>query len=325
MDPRNEFGALTTLLLTGKEGRNLPIEPFIIGKSIEDAVGPIEHAKSKMKGSRYVLQTRKAAQVEKLLKITTLFDGTEIEIKLHPKLNTSRCVLSTFDLITKSEEYIVAELEHQGVIAARRIKKSNKENTPAIILTFNRPVYPESVKVGLLNVETRPYYPNPMLCFKCFEYGHPRQRCGNPHLCYNCSKDHEERDVCEDEPFCRNCEGKHRPSSRQCEIYQTESKVIRTKIDYNLSYAEARSRVESGNGSYARAAAQPRLDQIRFDSLSAQVQEQRTQIEQLQQELKRKEAIEDKLDRFMEESRKKDEKIDNFWKPSEKKIRRSQS
>lgn len=306
MDPRNEFGAVTTLLLTGKDGRNLPIEPFIIAKTIEDAAGPIEDARSEDKGNRYVLRTRKAHQVEKLLKITRLIDGTDVEIKLHPRLNVSRCVISTFDLIHKSEAEIATGLEHQGVIAVRRILRSNKENTPALILTFNKPVYPEVVKVGLTRVTTKPYYPNPLLCFKCFDYGHPRKNCTNPPRCYNCSQGHEAREVCEDEPFCLNCEGGHRPSSRQCGIYKKELEVIRTKIDSNLSYAEARKRVESGNGSYAHAAAQPRLDQARFNALSSQLQEMQNKVVQLEQQLKQKQSVEEKLDQLIEQNRQKE-------------------
>lgn len=121
LDPRNEFGAITTLLMTGKDGVSLPTEPFIIGKSIEDLVGPIESAKSEAQCSRYVLRTRKPLQVEKLLKMSKLCDGTEIEIKLHPTLNSSRCVIISLDLMKKSEEHIVEQLHPQGVTAARRI------------------------------------------------------------------------------------------------------------------------------------------------------------------------------------------------------------
>lgn len=311
-DPRNEFGAVTTLLLTGKDGSSLPVEPFIIGKSIEDLVGPIESAKSEAQCSRYVLRTRKVTQVEKLLKMTELYDGTEIEVKLHPTLNTSRCVIFSYDLMRKDEDVIVKELQPQGVIAARRILKSNKEPTTAVILTFNRPICPETVKVGLLRVATKPYYPNPLLCFQCFLYGHSRAKCPNTKLCPNCSNDHEERNPCEERPFCRNCKGPHRPTSRQCEIYKTEADVIRTKIDYNLSYGEARARVEAGNGSYAAVAAQPRLDHARLNALSAQMQEKQEQIAKLEEKLRSKDNVEEQLSMIIEQNRQKEEKINEL-------------
>lgn len=285
MDPHNEFGAVTTLLMTGKDGTNLPIEPFIIGKSLEDWAGPIEDSRSVSRCTKYVIRTRKPAQVEKLLKMTHLCDGTEVSVVLHPTLNISRCVISAYDVIEKDEQEIVENLSSQGVIKARRILKSNKDRTAAIILTFNKSVYPANVKIGVLNFKTRPYYPNPMLCFSCFEYGHPRLSCTNSKRCYNCSQDHEEREKCEDAPFCRNCEKDHRPTSRQCPIYKKEMEVIKTKIDCNLTEADARKRVEAGNGSYARIAAQPRLDQIKLSDLTTQLAEKQKKIEELESSL----------------------------------------
>lgn len=310
MDPRNEFGAVTTLLMTGKDGSNLPIEPFLIGKSLEDWAGPIDDAKSEGKCTKYVIRTRKPAQVEKLLKMTHLCDGTEVSVVLHPTLNISRCVIFAMDLIHKEEKEIVDELSCQGVIKARRILRSNKERTSAIILTFNKSVYPSEVKVGVLIFETRPYYPNPMLCFHCFEYGHARFSCVNPKRCYNCSLPHEEREKCEDASYCRNCEKDHRPTSRQCPIYKKEMDVIRTRIDYNLSTADARARVEAGNGSYAQITAQPRLDQARVSALTAQLTEKQKKIEELENNLAHvTQVLEKRLNDLITENVEKDKQI----------------
>lgn len=307
MDPRNEFGALTTLLMTGKNGKALPLEPFIIGKSIEDLIGPIEDAVSEDKASKYVLRTRKPAQVEKLLTMTELVDGTEVEVVLHPKLNISRCVISSVDLLEKGEDELEKQLGNQGVIKAKRIMR-NKENTAAIVLTFNRAVYPKDVKVGVLRVQTRPYYPNPMLCFNCFEYGHPSRICQNPKRCFNCSQTHEERD-CEAAAFCRNCEKDHRPSNRQCPIYKLENDIIRTKIDFNITFAEARKRVAAGNGSYAQVAAQPRLDRIKLNALNAQIAEQRMTIEKLEKALQNKQEMDGKINEVLEQNKEKERQI----------------
>lgn len=312
MDPRNEFGAVTILLLTGKNGADLPPNPFIIGKSIENFAGPIEHATSEAKCTRYVLRTRKVSQVEKLLQMSQLDDGTEVSVQLHPTLNKCRCVISSFDLLQMSESNIETELKDQGVIGARRIKKSNKEDTPAIILTFNRTTYPEAVKVGVLRVKTRPYYPNPLLCFGCYEYGHPRKNCPKPTRCYNCSGDHEDREVCEDMPFCRNCKGSHRPSSRQCEIYKTEVAVIRTKIDFNLSYVDARKRIEAGNGSYAQVTAQTRLDHVKLNNLTNQVKEKQAEISKLENELQHRQQLEERINTIIEQNKQKDDKINEL-------------
>lgn len=307
-----QFGAMTTLLLTGKKGRNLPEDPWLIGESVEEWAGPIERCDSEARGSKYILRTRNHAQVEKLLQFKELKDGTEVEVVLHPKLNICRCVISTHDLMSKKDEEIAAKLANQGVIDVRRITNSKKENTPAIILTFNRATYPDFVKVGLLRVPTRPYYPNPLLCFNCFVYGHPGRVCPNPKRCFNCSKEHAEMENCQAEAFCQNCLKNHRPSSRQCETYKLENAVIRTKIDFNLTYPEARKRVEAGNGSYAKAAAQPRLDQARFDALTMELKNKQNEIDQLKKEAEENKALREQVKQIIEQNKVKEEKIEEL-------------
>lgn len=312
MDPLNEFGAMTTLLLTGKDEAKLPSNPFFVGKCIEEWAGPIEDAKSEGKGSRYILKTRKPSQVAKLLDLKELTDGTKVSVQLHPKLNVSRCVVSSFDLLELSEEELETELASQGVVKARRIVKRNKENTPAIILTFNRSTHPRDLKVGVLRVKTRPFYPSPMLCFQCFEYGHIRQKCPNSKRCFNCSQQHEDQETCEEMAFCVNCKDNHRPSSRQCPVYQNEVTVIRTKVDFNLTYPEARNRVQRGLGSYAQAAAQPRLDNARLVALETEMKRKQEKIEKLEQELSNRQKLDEKLNMIIRQNQEKDAKINQL-------------
>lgn len=164
----------------------------------------------------------------------------------------------------------------------RITRKVNGEtvNTTALILTFDKTTYPKHVKVGLLRVATKPYYPNPMLCFGCFKYGHPKSRCTKPRICYNCSESHH-GDECSKQAYCLNCEGSHRPGNRTCPVYKHEEKIVHTKIDLNLTYPEARERVDQGNSTYAQAAAQNRLDQQKLDNLLKAVQQKDEQISKL--------------------------------------------
>ncbi|XP_062537991.1 uncharacterized protein LOC134206305 [Armigeres subalbatus] len=196
--------------------------PFVIGKSVEACAGQIENAKTEAQGTKYTLSVRDPIQVAKLLKLTKLIDGTEIEVAPHPNLNVSRCVISCYDVIHMEEKDILAELTKENVIRVQRITKNEngqRMNTPALILTFNKTTYPEYIKVGLLRVATRPYFPNPMLCYGCFSYGHTRVRCPGPQRCFNCSGNFHGEEECNEASFCRNCKGNHRPSNRQCPVY----------------------------------------------------------------------------------------------------------
>ncbi|XP_029717974.1 uncharacterized protein LOC115260807 [Aedes albopictus] len=265
LDPTNSFGELTYLQLSGKNGVTLPFNPYIIGKSVEAcAGGEIEDAKSEAQGTKDTLMVRNPTQVTKLLKLTRLIDGTEVEVVPHPNLNVCRCIISTFDLIRMEEKDILAEMAKDNVIRVQRITRytdGKKINTPALILTFCKTTYPETIKVGLRRVPTRPYIPNPMLCYGCFSYGHTRARCPGPQRCVNCSGEFH-GDECGEATLCLNCKGDHRPTNRQCPVYKKEVEIIKVKVRDNLSFPEARKRVEQQAGSYAQVAAQQKDKEI---------------------------------------------------------------
>lgn len=304
------FGASTTLLLTEKDGGKLP-NPFVIGKNVEDLVGAIEHARTEARGSRYIIRTRRANQVEKLLQLKTLSDNTEVTVQIHPTLNTSRCVIVSNDLIELSEETIQSNLSSQGVIGVRRITR-NKVNTPTIVLTFNRSDFPEKVKVGIIRCSTRTYYPSPMLCFRCYEYGHIKSKCDKQQTCDNCSQRHEEGEECTSESFCRNCKGNHRPSSKQCPIYKREVDVIRTKFDFNLPYPEARKRVLGGNGSYAQVTSNPNPTQVKLNQVTNENKRKDEEISKLKQQLDQFSELNAKIEDLYKMIKEKDAVIANL-------------
>lgn len=295
MDPQNEFGRLTILQMTGKDGAALPVDPDLIGKSIEAVVGnkAIESAQSEERCSRYILRVRNPVHVTKLLNTTTLLDGTEITIVPHPRLNSSKCVISSFDAIHYSEAEALEKLRSQNVTHVKRITRNDNGkliNTPALVLTFNQTTYPNHVKIGLLRIPTRPFYPNPLLCYACFRYGHPKLRCPGPNRCNNCSEEHD-GDSCQAPAFCCNCQGDHRPGSRKCPVYRKEAAVVKLKVDGNLTYPEARRRIEEGQGSYAQVTAQSRLDASKFEELMAENKKKDETISKLLEDNKKKDGM----------------------------------
>ncbi|XP_058810981.1 uncharacterized protein LOC131675864 [Topomyia yanbarensis] len=293
MDQQNEFGALTILMMEGTGDAVLPKNPFVVGKSVEDAAGPIESASSEAKGTRYTLRVRKPEQVTKLLNMTKLIDNTPVSVIPHPILNSTRCVVSSVDLIEVEDKQILDHLSSQGVTAIRRIKRKidgTEVNTPTIILTFGKTTYPQSVKVGILSVRTPPYYPNPMLCYGCFQYGHTKARCPGPARCGKCSSDNH-AEICENAEYCNNCKGDHRPSDRRCPMYKEETEVIKVKIDHNLPFLEARKRVSAGNKSYASTAAQPvqpSCEQNKIDAIFKMMTKKDEQMDKLIQAINEK-------------------------------------
>lgn len=224
-------------------------EPFVIGLSVESAIG-IKEARSvkatrEGRGSRYLLRTTSRSIVNKLTQLTELSDGTEIEIFPHPTLNTVQGIVYEPDSINTDEQVIHKHLISQEVQAVRRIKKrvnGKLQNTPLLILAFHGTTLPDHVFFGLLRIPVRTYYPSPLLCYNCGSYGHPRKACQKPGICLRCSQPLHlaEGEQCNNTPHCYHCEKEHPISSRDCAKFKEEDKIIHIKVDQNISFGEAR-------------------------------------------------------------------------------------
>jgi hypothetical protein len=283
------------------------LSPFVVGKSLQQAVGEIESATTEAGGLRYVLRVRDAAQVNKLLALKHLFDGTEIKIQLHPVLNTRRCVISCREILNEKEEEIAKWLAEEGVTAVRRITRmdnGNRINTPTLILTINGTVVPEHIRVGPLRIKTRTYIPDPMLCFHCYAYGHTKLRCKSGAKCRNCSGCHETTSECNAEAFCFHCKGKHSPASRQCPKYAAEKEILRIQHTKGISHQEAAKQLEAGGGSFAAVSKiqqrltigqQPPTEELKEkDALIKQLSETIAVLSRRVEELERKKTKKDK-------------------------------
>ena len=88
---------------------------------------------------------------------------------MHRTLNSCRGVISELDLQYVPEGEILENLKDQNVTNVHRItinKNNTKIPTKHLILTFNSPKFPKSIRAGYLNCNVRAYIPNPLHCFK---------------------------------------------------------------------------------------------------------------------------------------------------------------
>ncbi|XP_055591415.1 uncharacterized protein LOC129743405 [Uranotaenia lowii] len=252
MDRNNLFGRLHYLFLRGAGGQSLPKNPFTIGKSVENHAGKIESGYYDSKNQWYVLKVRNEEQVKKLELLKSLIDGTKIEIGRHPNLNTRKFVVQCHEVGEMTNEELLAELIPQKITKVQRITRKTSNGivgTSTFILTVNSTVIPEFIDFGLLRLRTRVYYPLPLLCRKCLEYGHPKAKCTNQIACIKCSGKHEST-TCRNDPFCLNCKENHSPVDRSCKIWKNEAASLKLAIDLNISLAEARKSITSTTSIY---------------------------------------------------------------------------
>ena len=143
-----------------------------------------------------------------------------IKVEPHPTKNSVKGVIFCPDLRGVFEEEIVEGMEKEGVVQARRIRRKEQGalvDTDTVVLTMNRLVLPERVKVGYLSVPIRLFIQDPIRCYKCQAFGHTSQRCRGRQRCGRCSsEDHGSADCSSDTPRCANCSGRHGAADRKC-------------------------------------------------------------------------------------------------------------
>ena len=131
-----------------------------------------------------------------------------IKVSAHTFLNSSKGVIRSRDLEGVSEDEMLDNLSSQGVSAVKRIQiLRNNELVPTntFILTFSKPLLPDSIKAGYLKIPVVPFIPNPLQCFKCHRYGHRKNTCRGKVTCARCSQVDHESKTCNNAISCANC------------------------------------------------------------------------------------------------------------------------
>lgn len=249
MDPLN--GELSILVMApAQEQGTLPDNPWLVRKSIESSVGNIEDARPENRGARYILKVRQVKQVQKLLNLRELTDGTKVKIDFHQTLNIRKCTVSCPYGLSMTDNELLEELRSQRVVEVKRFLRrdpKNKDNllpTPTCLISVQGTTLPEFFYFGYVRVKTRAYYPNPLQCGKCYRFGHTKRNCQEGSICPECSLEHEYNHPCLAEAHCVNCKGPHSARARECPVKMAESKIVRIKVDEDVSYPEARKRYD---------------------------------------------------------------------------------
>ena len=230
---------LTVKLRHGKtlKGRGWPY----IQQCVRGILGDQKLQKASFQGDGSLLvKTASDKQTEKLLK-ATVFGAEACDIQRDDRLNKSRGTIHAFDLIELTEDEVVGWLKDFGVVAAKRFTRrvdGFTENTPTILLTFNKPTCPNKLELDYVTYHVRRHVPNPLICHKCGHFGHAEARCSAEAVCLNCAGACHEGQC---QPKCVNCgQIGHSCRSRECLMWKKEREICELKVDRDVSYAHAR-------------------------------------------------------------------------------------
>lgn len=252
-DPEGNLGKLSVLRITAERGEKLPKDPFLIKKAIKNYLGAdVEGGFPEANGEFFALKVRNNKHIETLKRMKQ-FCGVNVKVEDHPTHNFSRCKVTCLNATHYTDDGLQAELEDQGVTAVKQFtKKINGAYVPTgtFIITVKGTAVPTHLNFGYNRVATRTYYPNPLLCFNCYEFGHTKTRCPNTFVCGNCSDSHPPTpdNPCSRKTRCKRCDSdNHAISSRKCPVYTREEAIQHIRIDNNLSYSDAKRIYEQEN------------------------------------------------------------------------------
>ncbi|GFV88312.1 RNA-directed DNA polymerase from mobile element jockey [Trichonephila clavipes] len=232
------------------------ISPFTIHKTLIGIGGEPKSVK-RLRSGDLLIETMSDLQTKSFLLAKTFFNSP-VTVSPHKTLNSGRGVISEPDLLGTPDAEILEGFSDQGVIQVRRItikRDSNIIPTKHIILTFNKPKLPTTVKAGYLNCKIRPYIPNPLRCFKCQRFGHSQTSCRGQLTCSRCASVGHSSTDCTLEPKCFNCSQSHYSDSKLCPKWKIERQIQEIKTNNNISYQETRTLIAPQlSQSYAQVA-----------------------------------------------------------------------
>ena len=228
------------------EGALQKLSPFAIDKGLQGLAGSLKSVK-KLRNGTLLVECATDSHSRSLLK-SRLLCNVPIKVTPHSSLNSCKGVIRSRDLEGVGEEEICENLTSQGVVGVKRINiRRNNELVPTntLILTFNSPTLPNSVKAGYLNIPVVPYIPNTLRCFKCQKFGHGQNTCRSRLTCARCGQVDHDSKTCQNDMACVNCKGHHFAFSRECPRWKVEKQVQQVKVEKHLSFYEARKLVET--------------------------------------------------------------------------------
>ncbi|GFX50938.1 uncharacterized protein TNCV_2732891 [Trichonephila clavipes] len=199
---------------------------FAIQKALK-GFGGVPKSVRKLRSGDLLIETASAVQPKSFLMAKTFLEST-LTVTPHKPLNSSRGDISESDLLCASEAEILKGGSDLGVTQVRRItmlRDSKRLPTKHIILTFNSPKLPTSIKAGYLNCKIRPYVPNPLRCFKCQRFGHSQTACRGKLTCSRCASVGHTSSDCSLELKCVNCSQPHSADSKLCPKLKTEKEI----------------------------------------------------------------------------------------------------
>lgn len=256
--PQQSFAKYLMATSTDSSQSLTKTNPFKLAKAINEKItGKLNNVTTLSNG--FLLLECNNSHQSTILQNTKSLNNIPVSITPHKTMNFSKGVIRCRDIHEMTSENIIAELHDQGVIDSRRIsikRDGQTIETHTYILTFNTLQLPKIINVGYQIVRVEKYIPPPLQCRHCLLYGHTETKCRRQvPRCARCGENHKLNECHQESIKCIHCSGEHLSFSKSCPKWKTEQEIVTLKHTLNLTFPEARKRIQQKTGiSYASVA-----------------------------------------------------------------------
>jgi len=206
--------------------------PYELKEKLNNSIGVTPKTISTMNNYAFLIECTNKLQAEKLLNVKEIC-GIACQTFKHKTFNHSKGLVYINEYDLSEPEDFLADLKENNynieeATVANFIKTKN--DSKALLITFKQPNPPSYLDIPgeASECKVTPFIPKPMICKKCQKYNHTEKYCKeNIPRCRRCAEEgHVTEQFTSEHIICCHCSGPHLPTSRECEVYRKEARIL---------------------------------------------------------------------------------------------------
>ena len=220
------------------------LNPKEIAGGIHNICGPVVSVQSLTSG-KLMITTKTPEQAVKLRNAKKLSGKYDILVNMawNKQIKCGKVYSTALQELSLDE--ILDSLLEQNVVGVRKLYNNPNHSCHWYVVAFLDEI-PKEIAIEYLKLKVQQYYPSPLMCLKCYKYGHTTSSCRNAARCVKCGASGHKSNECQNSEEiikCSNCKQNHSPTSKLCTYYRNEIEVCKLKVQLNITFKEAREKL----------------------------------------------------------------------------------